>query len=40
MAISSLVKKVFVKVMIDCNTGKIKREEALNKMSKKYDIEK
>ena len=29
-----------VQVMIDCNTGKITREEALNKMSKKYDIEK
>lgn len=29
-----------VQVMIDCNTGKITREEALNMMSKKYDIEK
>ena len=38
MAISSLVKKVFVKVMIDCNTGKITKEEALSKMSKKYDV--
>lgn len=27
-----------VQVMIDCNTGKITREEALNKMSKRYDI--
>ncbi len=27
-----------VQVMIDCNTGKITREEALNKLSKKYDI--
>ena len=26
--------------MIDCNTGKITREEALSKMSKKYDITK
>ena len=29
-----------VQIMIDCNTGKITREEALNMMSKKYDIEK
>ena len=29
-----------VQVMIDCNTGKITREEALRTMSKKYDIEK
>lgn len=29
-----------VQIMIDCNTGKITREEALSKMSKKYDIEK
>ena len=29
-----------VQVMIDCNTGKITREEALSKMSKTYDIEK
>ena len=28
-----------VQIMIDCNTGKITREEALNMMSKKYDIE-
>lgn len=27
-----------VQVMIDCNTGKITREEALSKMSKTYDI--
>ena len=27
-----------VQVMIDCNTGKISREEAFSKMSKKYDI--
>ncbi len=27
-----------VQVMIDCNTGKITREEALSMMSKKYDI--
>lgn len=27
-----------VQVMIDCNTGKITREEALSKLSKKYDI--
>ena len=27
-----------VQVMIDCNTGKISREEAFNRMSKKYDI--
>ena len=29
-----------VQVMIDCNTGKITREEAFNRMSKKYDIDK
>ncbi len=29
-----------VQVMIDCNTGKITREQALDMMSKKYDIEK
>ncbi len=29
-----------VQIMIDCNTGKITREEALSMMSKKYDIEK
>ena len=29
-----------VQIMIDCNTGKITREEALSKMSKKYDVEK
>ena len=27
-----------VQIMIECNTGKISREEALSKMSKKYDI--
>ena len=27
-----------VQIMIDCNTGKISREEAMSKMSKKYDI--
>jgi Na+/melibiose symporter-like transporter len=27
-----------VQIMIDCNTGKITREEALSKMSKTYDI--
>ena len=27
-----------VQVMIDCNTGKITREEALSRLSKKYDI--
>lgn len=27
-----------VQVMIECNTGKITREEAMNKLSKKYDI--
>ncbi len=27
-----------VQLMIDCNTGKISREEAISKMSKKYDI--
>ncbi len=27
-----------VQIMIDCNTGKITREEALSKMSKRYDI--
>lgn len=27
-----------VQVMIDCNTGKITREEAMSKLSKKYDI--
>lgn len=29
-----------VQVMIDCNTGKISREEAMGMLSKKYDIEK
>lgn len=29
-----------VQVMIDCNTGKITREEAMSRLSKKYDIEK
>ena len=29
-----------VQVMIDCNTGKITREEALSRMSKTYDIKK
>lgn len=29
-----------VQVMIDCNTGKITREEALSMLTKKYDIEK
>lgn len=29
-----------VQVMIDCNTGKITREEAMSMLSKKYDIEK
>jgi hypothetical protein len=29
-----------VQVMIDCNTGKITREEAFAKMTKKYDIKK
>ncbi len=29
-----------VQIMIECNTGKITREEAFVKMSKKYDIEK
>ncbi|MBQ3137863.1 MAG: MFS transporter [Clostridia bacterium] len=29
-----------VQVMIECNTGKITKEEALSMMSKKYDIEK
>ncbi len=29
-----------VQVMVDCNTGKITREQALSMMSKKYDIEK
>ncbi len=29
-----------VQIMIECNTGKISREEAFAKMSKKYDIEK
>jgi Na+/melibiose symporter-like transporter len=29
-----------VQVMIDCNTGKITREEAFQKMSKRYDIKK
>ena len=29
-----------VQIMIDCNTGKITREEALSKMSKTYDIKK
>lgn len=28
-----------VQVMIDCNTGKITREEAMSKLSRKYDIE-
>ena len=28
-----------VQVMIDCNTGKITREEAMSLMSKKYDLE-
>ncbi len=28
-----------VQVMIDCNTGKITREEAMSRLSKKYDIE-
>lgn len=28
-----------VQVMIDCNTGKISREEAMGMLSKKYDIE-
>ena len=28
-----------VQVMIDCNTGKITREEAMSRMSKKYDLE-
>ena len=27
-----------VQVMIDCNTGKITRDEAMNKLSKKYDL--
>ena len=27
-----------VQVMIDCNTGKITREEAMSKLSKKYDL--
>ena len=29
-----------VQVMIECNTGKITREEAFSRLSKKYDIEK
>ena len=29
-----------VQVMIDCNTGKITREEAMSKLSRKYDIKK
>ena len=29
-----------VQVMIDCNTGKITREQAMSMMSKKYDLEK
>ena len=29
-----------VQVMIDCNTGKITREEAMSRLSKKYDIDK
>lgn len=29
-----------VQVMIECNTGKITREEAMNRLSKKYDLEK
>ena len=29
-----------VQIMIDCNTGKITREEAMSMLSKKYDIEK
>ena len=29
-----------VQVMIDCNTGKITRDEAMNMLSKKYDFEK
>lgn len=29
-----------VQVMIDCNTGKITRDEAMNSLSKKYDLEK
>ena len=29
-----------VQIMIDCNTGKVTREEALSMMSKKYDVEK
>ncbi len=29
-----------VQVMIDCNTGKITREQAMSMLSKKYDIEK
>ena len=29
-----------VQVMIDCNTGKITREEAMSRLSRKYDIEK
>ena len=29
-----------VQVMIDCNTGKITREEAMSMLSKKYDLEK
>ncbi len=28
-----------VQIMIDCNTGKITREEAMSRLSKKYDIE-
>ena len=28
-----------VQVMIDCNTGKITRDEAMSRMSKKYDLE-
>ena len=29
-----------VQVMIECNTGKITREEAMSRLSKKYDLEK
>ena len=29
-----------VQVMIDCNTGKITREQAMSMLSKKYDLEK